>query len=96
MRNSIMTNRVQITNTPIFDRLAREMGYRHLIAPKPLEPVEVYQKRPNTMRGMRPAGYIVDEYGTEAIVKVDGAQTDEAVDAALIKSPDLWKITEEE
>lgn len=83
-----MTNRVQITNTPIFDRLAREMGFHRLIAPKPLEPVEVYQKRPTHPRGFQPAGYIVDE--------VSEVQTDEAVDAAPIKSPDLWKITEEE
>jgi H+/gluconate symporter-like permease len=84
------TNRVHITNTPIFDELAREMGYQWMIAPKPLAPAQVYTKV-YTPAPLPNAG--LKSLGRQKFVE---EQTDEAVDAALVTAPDLWKITEEE
>ncbi|UVK63643.1 hypothetical protein SEA_DOXI13_54 [Streptomyces phage Doxi13] len=61
-----------MSDTPIFDQLARELNYARMISPRKVVPA--YTGASTTINGARPVGTYIDEW--------NGAQTDESVNAA--------------
>jgi len=98
-----MSNEVLVSNTPIFDQLARDLGYERLISGGPtLRLRPAYTGTSTKTEGIRPAGLYFDE------IQLGGEQTDDAVDAAPNSSiaeeepqelhmvPGFWKMSDEE
>lgn len=62
-----------MSDTPIFDQLARELNYNRMVA-VPAKRIPAYTGTSTTINGARPVGMYIDEW--------NGGQTDEAVNAA--------------
>jgi len=64
-----------MSDTPIFDQLARELNYSRMVA-VPAKRIPAYTGMSTTINGARPVGMYIDEW--------NGEQTDNAVNAAPI------------
>jgi hypothetical protein len=83
-----------MSDTPIFDQLARELNYNRMVA-VPAKRIPAYTGTSTTINGARPVGMYIDEWNggqlgmstAEAVENLRsfsraGVQTDEAVNAA--------------
>lgn len=61
-----------MSETPIFDQLARELNYRRMIAPT--KSIPAYTGTSNAVKGVMAPGMYIDEW--------NGGQTDKTVNAA--------------